>query len=341
MKILIALPVLSAVLLAQGCGSKAAKKALSSISSENQYEFGSQVTSESMSAASAGDSEGSGGFSFALSSSGSPFKAISRTCVVQADGSALVTISSELEVDKSSSNANVSRVNKVSGMSTESRVWSHPSGVQCASAERAKVNLKTDPTSYSLKVRIERSRQQTLSQTNVKKNSTISSSRSFSMNGERTISIVSYSEDAVSNTSLQEKKVSGSINRSFSFVDKAGQTQSGTFSSATVGDPMIVRVKRSLSTKEVISRELVSGTRKSILADGTAIELSFNQFVMLGAGESCEAQSGTVSVKYLDSAGETTKTVSCSADTGLLTCTDQSGAAVELESPSCDPADDK
>ncbi|MBM3382682.1 MAG: hypothetical protein FJY29_09615 [Betaproteobacteria bacterium] len=333
--------LLSVVIVAQGCGSKAAQKKISAISPENQYEIGSQVTNESVSAASAGDSEGSGGFSFSLAGSGSPFKTVSRTCVVQADGSALVTISSEIEIDKSSSNANVSRVNKTTGNSTESRVWSNPGGVQCASAEKARVNLKSDPTAYSLKVRIERSRQQTLSQTNVRKNTTISSSRSFAMIGERAISIVSYSEDAASNTSIQEKKVSGSMNRSFSFVDKSGQTQSGSFSSATVGDPMVVRVKRSLSSKEVISRELVSGTRKSVLADGTALELTFSQFVMSGSGESCDAQSGSVSIKYLDSAGEATKTVNCAAESGLLNCLDQSGAAVELESPSCDPADDK
>jgi len=104
---------------------------------------------------------------------------------------------------------------------------------------------------------------------------------------------------------------------------------------------MVVRVKRSLSSKEVISRELVSGTRKSVLADGTALELTFSQFVMSGSGESCDAQSGSVSIKYLDSAGEATKTVNCAAESGLLNCLDQSGAAVELESPSCDPADDK
>jgi len=228
----------------------------------------------------------------------------------------------------------------MNGTSTEKRTWSSPSGVQCV-GDRAKVNLKTNPTNYSLKVQIERSRTQTMSQTNVKKNTTMTSSRSFSMTGGRTIPIVSYSEDVANNVSTQEKKVSGSMNRTFSFVNKNNETQTGSFSSATVGDPMLVKVKRSLSTKEVVSREFVSGARKSTLQDGSMIETSFANFVMTGAGESCEAQSGSISLKYLGSDGSVSKTISCTADAGLLSCTDASGAAVELESPSCDPADDK
>ncbi len=341
MRNIIFFPLFSLILQAQGCGAKDAKNAISKIASENQFEFGAQATSEAVSAASAGDSEGASGFSLSLADSGSPFKSVTRTCVVQPDNSALVTVSSEINVDKSNSSANISRTNKISGTSTESRVWSHPSGVQCANSERAKLNLKTDAASYGLKVKIERSRQQTMSQTNLKKNSTVSSSRSFSMSGERVIQVISYSEDTANGVSLQEKKISGSMNRNFTFIDKSGQSQSGSFSTTTVGDPMVVKVKRSISSKEVVSREIVSGARRSTLADGSVIELGFSNFVMTGAGESCEAQSGSVSIKYLDSAGAVSRSVQCAADSGLLSCTDESGAAVEIESPSCDPADDK
>ncbi|NBW80401.1 hypothetical protein EBR21_01480 [bacterium] len=333
----------SLMFVAIGCGAKNAKKtAVAVIAAENQSEFASQTTSEAVNAASAGDSEGAAGFGLVASEldSGSPFKSSTKKCEVQPDGSALVTISSEVAIDKTTSNANVSKSTTMNGTSTEKRTWSSAAGVQCV-GDRAKVNLKSDPTSYSLKVQIERSRTQTMSQKNLKKNTTISSSRSFSMNGERTISIVSYSEDVANNLSTQEKKVSGSMNRSFTFVNKNNETQTGSFSSATVGDPMLVRVKRSLSTKEVISREFVSGTRKSTLQDGSMIETSFTNFVMTGAGESCEAQSGSLSLKYLGSDDSVSKTISCTADAGLLSCTDSSGAAVELESPSCDPADDK
>jgi hypothetical protein len=327
--------------LAQGCGAKSAKKAIAAISSENQFEFGSQSTSEAISAASAGDNEGSAGFSLA-SDLASPVTSVTRSCQEQEDGSAVVTISSEINVDKSSSSAVVQRSNKLSGKSEETRTWSHPSGVKCAAdGQRAKVSLKSDAASYSLKVQMERSRTQTMSQTNLRKNTTVSSSRSFTMQGERTISVVSYSEDSQNDYSLQEKKVSGNMSRSFSFVDKSGATQTGSISGSTVGDPMVVKVKRALSSKELISREIVSGTRRSTLADGTMIDTSFSNFLMTGAGESCEAQSGSLSLKYLDSEGTATKTISCSASEGALSCTDEAGAEVEIENPSCDPADDK
>ncbi|MFZ9520025.1 MAG: hypothetical protein ACO3A4_06055 [Silvanigrellaceae bacterium] len=334
----------SLALVSNACGTKSAKKIAAIVAAENIGEYGAQSTDEAVSAASAGDSEGASGFSLSLSGSGSdsgsPYKTFSRTCAVQADGSALVTISSEISIEKSDSNDKVSRTFSRSGTSSEKRTWSHPSGVQCVS-DKAKVNLKSDPTSYGLKVQIERTRKQTMSQTNTKKNTTISSSRSFSMNGERTVAIVSYSEDAAAGVSTQEKKVTGSMNRSFSFVDKDGATKTGSFSSTTVGDPMVVRVKRSLSSKEIVSRELVSGTRRNTLSDGSMIDTSFTNFLMTGSGESCQAQSGSLSLSYLDSEGAVTKSLSCSAESGVLSCTDSSGASVELESPSCDPADDK
>ncbi|MEN9810809.1 MAG: hypothetical protein RLZZ488_2376 [Pseudomonadota bacterium] len=339
MKSILSLPLLTLTFVHYGCGTNAAKKIAAAIDSEGVYEFGTQTTSEAVSAAAAGDSEGSGGFSLSLAGSSSPFKTSSKTCAVQPDGSALVTISSEIDFEKTSGNDKVSRTQKMSGTNTETRLWSHPAGVECLNGERAKLNLKNDAASYSLKVTIDRTRQQSMSQVNTKKNETRSKSRSFSMKGERSVSVVSYSESG--STSVQEKKVSGSMNRSFSYVDKDGQTKSGSFSSATVGDPMVVKVTRSLSSKEVVSREIVSGTRKNTMSDGTSVELNFSNFVMSGSGESCEANSGSVSIKYLDSAGAVSQSLSCSADSGALACTDGSGAAVELEGPSCDPADDK
>lgn len=339
MKSLHSLPFLALALLHSGCGTEAAKKITSVIDSANVYEFGAQTTSEAVSAASAGDSEGSGGFSLSLSGSSGPFKTSSKTCAVQPDGSALVTISSEIDFEKTSGNDKVTRTQKMSGTNTETRLWSRPGGVECLNGERAKLNLKNDAASYSLKVTLDRTRQQSISDVNTKKNETRSKSRSFTMKGERSVSVVSYSESG--STSVQEKKVSGSMNRSFSYVDKDGETKSGSFSSATVGDPMVVKVTRSLSSKEVISREIVSGTRKNTMGDGTSVELSFTNFVMNGSGESCEASAGSVSIKYIDSAGAVSQSLSCSADSGTLACTDGSGSAVDLEGPSCDPADDK
>lgn len=330
-------------IFATSCGAitEKAKKSLVTIPEGSQVELSSQSASEAISAASAGDSEASTASNLLLADSGSPFKSSTKTCVVQADGSALVTIKADLNLDKSASNARVAKVNKTTGSSTETRTWSHPNGVQCVADTHAKLNLKTNPAGYKLKATIERTRQQTMSVKNVKKGTSISSSRSFTMKGDRDISFVSYVEDSANGSSLLEKKISGTMSRSFSFVDKAGQTQTGSFSSSSVGDPIVVRIKRSLTTKELISRELVSGTRRNTLADGTTMEVSFANFVMSGSGENCEAQSGTVTMKSLDSEGTATKTTTCTADSGLLSCKDQNDQEVEIEAPSCDPADEK
>lgn len=309
---------------------------------ENHSEFAAQTSDEAISAATAGDSEGAAGFSLQLAGDAGAIKSSTRTCEVQADGSALVKITSELSLESSISTERFTREHKLSGKSEESRTWSHPSGVECLNDVRAKVNLLSDPTNYTLKVAIERSREQTRTETNVRKNTTLTSSRSFSMSGERLVSIVSYSEDSANDESTLVKNVSGKMARSFKFIAKSGEEKTGSFSSETVeGKPMVVKVKRKISSKEVVSRELVSGTRLSILKDGGQIETSFSNLLMKGAGEQCQAESGSFSIKYLDSEGAVSRSVSCSASAGELSCLDASGAAVEIESPSCDPADEK
>jgi len=335
--------------LAAACGKNTAKTAnpsagggVSALAAENQSEFAAQASDEAVSTATAGDSEGAAGFSLQLDGDAGAIKSSTRKCEEQSDGSAVVTISSELSLENTVDNERISRTNKMSGKSEEKRIWSHPSGVKCLNNERAKVNLLGDSANYTLKVAIERSREQTKIELNKRKNTALTSSRSFSMSGERQISIVSYTEDKTADESTQVKNVSGKMARSFSFIDKKGDTKSGSFSSETVeGKPMVVKVKRKISTKEVISRELVSGTRLSTVKDGGKLETSFSNLLMKGAGDQCQAESGSFSIKYLDSAGAVSRSVSCSATAGELSCTDAAGAAVDLESPSCDPADEK
>ena len=344
MKTLRLIPKLTLIATIAACGAKEKNSTLGVEASDLQAELTAQATSEALSAASNGDVDGSSGLGLSLNadSSSDPVKSITRTCVQQSDGSALVTINSEVSMDKSSSGSKIARSNKLSGKSLETRLWSLSGGqVNCVNGEKAQINWKGALSGYSLKVHIERERTQSMSQTNVKKNTTVSRSRSFNMVGDRTISLVSYAEDSSAGVSIQEKKVSGKVSRSFRFIDKNGLEQSGTITSENIGDPLSIKVRRSLSSKELLSREIVSGVRASTGADGSRLELSFSSLLMSGEGESCEAQSGSFTIKHSDSSGALVKSVSCSADSGILNCVDNAGAAVEIESPSCDPMDGK
>ncbi|NBO39495.1 hypothetical protein EBU99_13030 [bacterium] len=333
-------------MIAAGCGATDKTKTLPLETADLQAELSAQAASEAVSAAAGGDVDGASGLGLAShldsSSSASPIKSLSRTCVQQADGSALVTITSEISSEKTSGNAKVSRSNKLLGKSVETRTWSNSGGaVSCSSGERAQINWKGALSGYSLKVHLERDRQQTMTQSNLAKNISISRSRSFSVLGDRTVSLVSYSEDSAAGVSIQEKQVSGKMARSFKFIDKNGQEQSGSITTESVGDPMSIKVRRSLSSKEVVSREIVSGTRLSTAADGSKVILSFTNFLMKGEGESCEPQSGSFVLKNTDASGAAAKDVTCTADSGSLSCVDSAGASVEIENPSCDPIDGK
>ena len=113
--------------------------------SDLQAELTAQATSEALSAASNGDVDGSSGLGLSLNadSSSDPVKSITRTCVQQSDGSALVTINSEVSMDKSSSGSKIARSNKLSGKSLETRLWSLSGGqVNCVNGEKAQINWK-------------------------------------------------------------------------------------------------------------------------------------------------------------------------------------------------------
>jgi hypothetical protein len=336
--------IISVATAASACGAKDKKPSTSVDQSDLRAELTVQATSEAINAASNGDVDGASGLGLALdlNAAGDPVKSLTRTCVQQSDGSALVTINSEIEMEKSNSGVKVSRTNRISGKMLETRLWKNSAGaVSCVNGERAQINWKGALSGYSLTVKVEQERQQTMSQTNSAKNTTISRSRSFNMVGERNVALVSYSEDSAAGVSIQEKSISGRVSRSFKFVDKNSQERSGLITSETVGAPLAIKVRRNLSTKQLISREIVSGVRASTSADGAKVELSFSNLLMSGEGESCEAQSGSFTAKYSDAAGALVKSVSCVADSGALSCTDDTGAAVEVESPSCDPMDGK
>lgn len=319
-----------------GCGANSAKKVFALEAADLQSELASQSTSEAMSAAAAGDAEGSTGLSLALADSESPYKTMTRSCEVQADGSAKVTIASEIAFEKTLKTARISRVNSLSGNSLETRLWSRSGGsVACGSDnQHAAVNWNTDITGLALKVDVNRTRSHVMTQTNLVKNVTMSRSRSFSMTGAREVSFVSHSSNGTNITVV--KNVSGQLQKAYNFIDKNGQTQSG---SLALSGAIQVKVIRLASDKSLVSREIVSGTRTSTAGDGSKVEAAYTNFLIAGEGELCAAQSGSFVLKYVSSSGALEKTVSCAAEDGALSCSDADGGSVEVESPSCDPID--
>ncbi len=254
-----------------------------------QAELAAQSTSEAISAAASGDAEAAQSSSLSLESTSDPFKSVSRVCAVQSD-KALVTITSEMSFEKNTSNARITRTNKMSGTSTETRLWSKTGGTVACSSDNTHASIDwsaADLSGISLVAHVERSREHVMTQTNLKKNTTISRTRSFSIVGNRTVSFVSASPSTDGSEITRTKNVSGAVTNTFKFIDKNGQTQSRTLTAATLGNAMEIKVIRNASTKALVSREIVSGVRLNTAADGSKVEASFINFLMTGEGESC------------------------------------------------------
>lgn len=341
MRIYLSFSVMAMSLAAAGCGSKSNKKVFPLEAADLQAELAAQSTTEAISAAASGDAEGSANISFALESATTtnPFRSISRVCEVQSDGSAKVTITSDMNFNKSLPTARMSWTSKMSGSSLETRLWSKTGGVACAGNNTyAAIDWNADITGVSLVAHVERSREHVVTQTNLVRNTTMSRSRSFSIKGDRNVSFSAASTTGGQIT--RTKQVSGKVTNSFKFVDKNGQEQSGELTSETVqGYPLVINVIRNAASKELVSREIVSGKRINTSADGSKVEVSFTNFLIGGEGETCALQSGALSLRYLSASDAAIKVVACTVDTGALSCTDDAGAVVEIENPSCDPLD--
>lgn len=339
MKNTISLCLASSIFAVIGCGSQSSKKIFPLEAADLQSELAALASNEALSAAAAGDGNGSSALSLALANESSPYKSLTRSCEAQADGTAKVTITSESNFEKDLSNARISRSQKVSGSGTQTRLWSKVDGtpVTCSSdGQHANIGWNADLSGVNLKVNIQRTQLATMTQTNIKKNLTTSRSRSSSLVAERNVTFVSFTNNGTQ--IVQTKNVSGQSTRSFKFIDKNGQEQSGSLS--TEGS-IQVKITRLAATNSLVSREVVSGERTSTGADGSKVQATYTNFVVTGEGESCSAESGTLVLKYTSATGTIAQTLTCSPESGALNCTDSSNSTVEIESPTCDPLDAK
>jgi hypothetical protein len=344
MKMTLTLGFASLALVAVGCGKKSERTIYPLEAADLQSELAAQSLSDSVSAAAAGDGNGSSGLSLNLSASSDPVKTMTRSCAVQDDGSAKVTIASTISLDKSMETTRVKVTHKMTGSSEETRVWSKSGGVTCdngTTGVHANIawNSSLDLTGLSLNVTLNRTRTHVISQTNLVRDTTKSRSRSFTMTGERSVTFNSVDSTTDTSKIIVNKSVSGTATRSYKFIDNNAQEQSGSLS---IAGNVVVKVTRLAADKSLVSREIVSGTRTATSADNSKVEATYTKFVVTGQGESCQATSGSLALKYFAAgATEASKTVSCTAELGALSCTDETSATVEVESPACDPIDAK
>ena len=270
------------------------------------------------------------------------FKNLTRSCEIKSDGSAVVTISSEMERKRSIDRKKMSAEGVDMGPGKLVRTWKKEGAtLECSKNGKHAAIDWANIQGVNADVEIERSRSRTMTLTNKKTNVTLSTSSSFSLKAKRSISWLEVTK--TDSQIIRKKSITSTATRAMSYKNKAGETKSLEVSVATKeGAPLIVEIVRKIAAPhELVTKTIVSGTTESALKDGSKISSTYDNLKFDFDSKSCAVYSGGFSTSFLDSAGKETKKVTCTVSEGDMACADAAGVAIEIEAPMCDPEDAK
>ncbi len=249
-----------------------------------------------------------------------------RKCTEQ-DSKALVTIN----IDKSISwERTLPRftINASSTIENEiSRTWmKEGSDVACtANGKFAAIDFESDLSGYQLDVTIDRSAARKLERLNLKTQEKITRSLASSVTGTRQVQWLSQSALADGSIS-RSKSLSFTTERSDSFEAKDGIVKDLKLSIATLeAAPLQVTViwDKLSKGRQLLSKEIESGTIKASRQGGGSIETSFNKMLMKFTSTSCELVSGTLEAKiYVEGESPPAKIYQLTAEEGTVTVKD-------------------
>ena len=276
--------------------------------------------------------QSSSGASLALTSEkeGTDKSVYNRECKVDGNN-AVVKISTTMDRSESIERPNVSMSRKISGASSQTRIWSKSKdgaavAVVCGPNNKAAaIDWESDLAGMKLDLTFERSRSNAVSITNKKRNKTFERSRSFSASGSRTISwgtLDTANTDA--SIIVREKTVVSNVNRKIKAVNKKGETNDLEFSVKTAADaPLLVRVERDKTTKALKKKTIKTGTVVATRVTDGRIESTFSDVVLTFDGDKCVGDSGSVLTKFYAEGGtEAVKSLKLTIQDGVYSLTD-------------------
>lgn len=335
------------VLVSVACGQKEEERGdVATITSSSlqdktvQGEVASSLASEALSAAAAGETNPvSASLAGGTDVDNSTF---TRTCEVQSDGSAKVTLASTIDKSFIKENNNRSMSVTLTGKGTTTRLWSK---------ERATLECKNGHFSFEggglqagLKLQLETERER--QHKRVFKNARgkeMSWSKSFSFKAARTVEWLEV-DDSGSELERQKKISNSDATRSMKIENSKGKNLE-TKLTVKIGEAgLLVTVKRNKTTKKLISKLIESGDVVATLKDGAEITTSYNNLLFTVDEGKCTMVSGSFTMSIKDKDGNAAASVTCKGDAevseeGKLQCTDAESATIEVDAPLCDPED--
>jgi hypothetical protein len=251
---------------------------------------------------------------------------VSRTrACEQNDTQTTVTISRQIDREWSRDGQRISRSRQIEGAGSLTRTWSHPDrAISCRNNTHADIVWDESIADTVLKVSFSRSRDMQSSITFKNRDLTRERSFSFAAEGSRTITWQSHTDND-DNTYTRVKSIASEVERSHTRPNEAGSATELNYNIKTAtGQPLQVSVTRDDSTHEPLTKTISSGQLIATQTNNGRTETSFADFTIKFATDSCQPESGTITVKFYDSNDEhARKTFQLQADSGSYTLTDK------------------
>lgn len=284
-----------------------------------------------------------GGPEFAEHDLGLFASTVTRKCEEKGD-KAVVTIESDIAKDVSVENKVRTFKRSVSGKGEQTRTWSKDgAAVRChASAKVAAIDWKKID-GLSLAMTFSRSRTSTDTVTNLKKNTSSTRSMSFDATGVRAIAWTqAVAADDTATAVTRKKTITSSVVRTFSVTKKDGAKVDLKLTTDVVAaTPLKITVVRTLSSLELQSKTIDSGTISATDKDGGKVESLFTALKVDYSEGNCTPVSGSITNKYYASGSTVaSKTLTISFADGVGAVTDENGAETgSIEQNGCDAED--
>jgi hypothetical protein len=308
-----------------GCGADDSENPLS-VSGSSSYLDDSSLQAESVSLALTDAIEALGDSSISNNSNSLSLQQnSSRSCSVDDQGQAIVSIERSMQREWTRDTARATRSVSMTGTASMERTWSHTDYELSCNQAGTHAAIRWDDSIAGLSLALSFERSQSFTSSTVLKRTEDTTERSLehSASGTRSISWLTHTDND-DNTYTRTKKIQSNVNRSHQAVDSDGQTQTLSFSVTTAEDaPLLVEITRDATSHAAIQRKITSGSLIAVKTNQGKIVSTFENFTISFDSESCSPVSGTLTAQfYPEGSDEANRILKLTAEEGVYTLTD-------------------
>jgi hypothetical protein len=222
-----------------------------------------------------------------------------RTCTIETNSAGVketkIAISSNFSFSRSFENTRISRSSSVVNSSLMTRIWSKPgTEIPCDKNKTHIVLALADRKGITMNGSFE---EEASVKSQVKRGESVTKfEHTKKAKGDRK---VEFTDVVVADNTLTVKKsISYALEKSFTRLNKNGETKTSNMSIATAeGSPIVIEAIHDKKTQKWNEQKIVSGTSVATYKTGDRLELTY-QNVVYNTANRCQGVSGTITGSY-------------------------------------------